>query len=336
MKMAQTEVLQKDVPPSGAKKEMRIRQATPEDLPAIVEVLKASLGESKLQKSEAIWRYKHLDNPFGQSLVLVAQEGDQIIGVRAFMRWQWQYKNKVHAAFRAVDTATHPDHQGKGVFKKLTLKAIEMGKQNGDHFIFNTPNNQSMPGYLKMGWEKVSKLKVRLIPTSPLSWKADDQKLEYALFKECSDEHIKSLCDKHNVVTSKKNVLFTPKSQAYLKWRYENNPLQEYEVMAGKGYYLAAYVKDHGKFREFRVVEHLYEGPKALRELGRNIRALASQHGVQVISMGNMGRSSSLLAVSGKFGPVLTFRSLQLDPAQEKRYLNLNNWSYSLGDLELF
>lgn len=334
--MAQTKVLQKDVPQSGTKKEMLIREATPQDLPEIVEVLKASLGESKLQKSEAIWRYKHIDNPFGESLVLVALEQDQIIGVRAFMRWQWQYKNKVHSAFRAVDTATHPDHQGKGVFKKLTLKAIEIGKQNGDHFIFNTPNNQSMPGYLKMGWEKVSKLNVRLIPTNPLSWKTQKEKLEYALFKECSDDHTKSLCDKHNVVTSKKNVLFTPKSQAYLHWRFENNPLQEYEVMAGKGYYLAAYVKDHGKFREFRVVEHLYEGPKALRELRRNVRELARQHGVQVISMGNMGRSTSLFRISGSFGPVLTFRNLQLDQAAEKRFLNLNNWSYSLGDLELF
>lgn len=334
--MAQTQVLQKDAPGPGTQKEMLIRQATQADLPAIVEVLKASLGESKLQKSEEIWRYKHIENPFGESLVLVAVEQDQIIGVRAFMRWQWQFKNKKYSAFRAVDTATHPEHQGKGVFKKLTLRAIEIGKKNGDHFIFNTPNNQSMPGYLKMGWEKVSKLGVRLVPTSPLSWKSEKEKLAYVVFKECSDDHIKSLCDKHNVVTSKKNVLFTPKSQTYLSWRYENNPLQDYEVMAGKGYYLAAYVKDHGKFREFRVVEHLYEGPKALRELRRNIQALASQHGVQVISMGNMGRSTSIFRASGYFGPVLTFRNLELEPGEEKRYLNLNNWSYSLGDLELF
>ncbi len=130
---------------------MLIREATEQDIPEILRVLKASLGETSSKKTESVWRYKHVDNPFGKSLVLVAVENDKIIGVRALMRWNWQLGNQIFSAYRAVDTATHPKHQGKGIFKKLTLRAIEMAKEQRDNFIFNTPNTQSLPGYLKMG-----------------------------------------------------------------------------------------------------------------------------------------------------------------------------------------
>lgn len=69
---------------------MQIREATQNDIPAILDVLRASLGEISSKKTEKIWRYKHLENPFGKSLVLIAEEDGQVIGVRAFMHWQWQ------------------------------------------------------------------------------------------------------------------------------------------------------------------------------------------------------------------------------------------------------
>lgn len=96
---------------------MQIREATEHDIPEILDVLKASLGEISSKKTEAVWRYKHLDNPFGKSLILVAVENCKIIGIRALMKWKWQLGNTVFSALRAVDTATHPAHQGKGIFK---------------------------------------------------------------------------------------------------------------------------------------------------------------------------------------------------------------------------
>src|SRR5688572_13844447 len=100
---------------------MQIREATELDIPIIVDLLKLSLGESLMPKSEAYWRWKHVENPFGASPVLLCFEDDMLIGVRAFMRWQWFHNGKIQTAVRAVDTATHPAHQGKGIFKKLTL-----------------------------------------------------------------------------------------------------------------------------------------------------------------------------------------------------------------------
>ena len=144
---------------------MEIREAKETDISEIVKVLKASLGEDQLELSEKVWQYKHIYNPFGKSIVLIAVENEKIIGVRAFMRWEWQDESNKYMALRAVDTATHPQHQGKGIFKKLTLKAVDLAKSNNDNFIFNTPNEQSRPGYLKMGWKQVGKIYVGLKPS---------------------------------------------------------------------------------------------------------------------------------------------------------------------------
>lgn len=148
---------------------MQLRPADPKDKSAIIDLLKKSLGESTIPKSEALWNWKHEQNPFGPSYILLAEENNMLVGLRAFMQWEWQWKGKIYKAIRAVDTATHPDYQGKGIFKKLTLQQIEICRQQGISFVFNTPNNQSKPGYLKMGWIEQGKLPLKFKLLRPLS-----------------------------------------------------------------------------------------------------------------------------------------------------------------------
>ena len=285
---------------------MQIREAKLSDISGIIKTLKASLGETSSEKTEAVWRYKHVDNPFGRSLVLVAEEKNEIIGVRAFMRWNWQVSSKIFSAYRAVDTATHPQHQGKGIFKRLTLKALEVGSEKGDHFVFNTPNSQSKPGYLKMGWNEVSKLRSSIIPVNPWYW------------------------------NKKLILLFTPKSKQYLEWRYMENPMQPYLVESNTRFFISGYVKEHKNFREFRIAELITPNKGSEKEIRTVILGWAKKYGVQFISVNfPLGKKIFNLEIKGDFGPVLTFRPIDGKLAM-KDFLNLKNWAYSLGDLELF
>ncbi len=313
---------------------MEIRESKPGDIPQIVEVLKASLGETSSKKTEEVWMYKHVENPFGRSLVLVAVENDNIIGVRAFMRWQWQLGEQVFSTFRAVDTATHPEHQGKGVFRKLTLNALEVAKEQGDDFIFNTPNTQSLPGYLKMGWEEVDKLKIRIIPANPLNWLNVKQTGHYEITNNSSDTQFAELISKYNNLKAVENKLFTLKSPEYLLWRYENNPLQKYEVNGDEDFYLAGYIKEHKYFKELRIVEHIYTDDSGLQKINEVVKKISRKFGAQIITISaglNLG-----IGFSGNYGPVLTLRDVNLDLNLKQELLQLNNWSYTLGDLELF
>lgn len=73
-----------------------------------------------------------------------------------FLRWKFDVPGEgTISAVRAVDTATHPDWQGSGIFTRLTLGALDELRDDGLDVVFNTPNDQSRPGYLKMGWSQV-------------------------------------------------------------------------------------------------------------------------------------------------------------------------------------
>jgi len=76
-----------------------------------------------------------------------------------FLRWMFlRPEGGVATAVRAVDTATLPAAQGRGVFTRLTTTAVDELREQGVDFVFNTPNDRSRPGYLKMGWQVVGRV----------------------------------------------------------------------------------------------------------------------------------------------------------------------------------
>lgn len=227
---------------------MNIREAQDSDIPAIIALLKASLGDTMIPKSESLWRWKHLANPFGPSPTLLAEEEGKLIGLRAFLRWEFFANGKKIFACRAVDTATHPDFQGKGIFKTLTKQLVDQVRSEGTELIFNTPNKKSTPGYLNMGWEKRGKLPLKLqfhlssgTSTHPLQPKPWSQIENLILRLEAESLH-------------------TPTSQhihaAYLKWRYLDCPLFPYHFLSDQESFLLFYRIKEGKLgRELRICD---------------------------------------------------------------------------------
>ena len=97
----------------------------------------------------------------------MAEHDDRLIGLRAFMRWRLAAGDRDLTAVRAVDTATHPDFQGMGVFSRLTRAALDAMEGQVD-LVFNTPNGKSGPGYLKLGWREVGRVPVAVRVRRPL------------------------------------------------------------------------------------------------------------------------------------------------------------------------
>ncbi|MFV8224366.1 GNAT family N-acetyltransferase [Christiangramia aquimixticola] len=314
---------------------MEIRKAQEKDLPEILEVLKSSLGETSSQKTETVWNYKHVENPFGKSLVLVACLYDKIVGVRAFMCWQWNYKGRKLSAFRAVDTATDPAHRGKGIFKKLTLKALEIGEKENISFVFNTPNSLSKPGYLKMGWKEVNKIGLSISPANPLNFLKKGQ-FDPIIKQECSKSEFVELLEKYNESLRKNNKLFTIKNENFLDWRYQANALQKYHVVKNKDFYLAAYLKDRGKYKELRISELIFISSDGKKKAKKEILELSSNCSANFVSYSHANFKLGLLSYTGNIGPVLTLKGLNIDKSDALSFYNLKNWDYSLGDLELF
>jgi N-acetylglutamate synthase-like GNAT family acetyltransferase len=320
---------------------MQIRKGTESDIPAIVELLKSSLGEGLIQKSEQLWKWKHVENPNGASPVLVAEADGKVVGVRAFLRWQWVYKGKVLQAIRAVDTATHPDFQGKGIFKKLTLQGLDQAKLAGIDLVYNTPNESSKPGYLKMGWVEMSRMALKL-KVNPFAYKSsippavptkDWEKLKFVLplFSNPIASH---------------ELVHTLLSPAYIRWRYQDNPLFDYHFLSDYRSYVLFYrIKQHSFGQEMRVVDLLTikgafdkASKKGLAAEFKKISSncfLTSASGRHFELTENVYPGMGLLPVMAK-GPIVTLRNISLDEEAFKELGKQQNWGYSLGDMELF
>jgi GNAT superfamily N-acetyltransferase len=306
---------------------MTIRHATDQDIPSIVELLKLSLGESLMPKSEAFWRWKHVDNPFGRSPVLLAFENDQLIGVRAFMRWEWRQGGKIYKSVRAVDTATHPDHQGKGIFKKLTLQLVEQCRSEGVDFIFNTPNKSSKPGYIKMGWMSNGKLKLNIKPFIPWGAKTDDFDSSYS-----TKNNSINYSTKFEVSTS--DLLSTAVSQKFLGWRYSENPNINYYAFSDNKEnptWLTIFrLKPYRLGIEFRICETFQSSKVNIQAYRKQLKQIIQTSGANMVSSAKHTSLFPTLPLS--IGPEITTRPLSFD----HNFLTFNFWKPALGDMEVF
>ncbi len=312
---------------------MEIRRGQDKDIPQIISLLKISLGEAMIPKSEKLWNWKHNDNPFGQSPILVAVEENQIIGVRSFLRWEFMVDGKLLKACRAVDTAVHPAHHGKGIFSNLTLSLINEIKSEGIDFIYNTPNNDSLPGYLKMGWGKWGKLPLKLDfhltvgknkhPLQPDDWKG----IENLVGEIESSKTIQANYHTHL-------------KEGFLKWRYFECPLFPYYFLSDEENYLLFYrIKESKMGREIRITDLfvLKDYSKDIKSrLQKSLIGIQKLCGARFTSFSGLGYLDQKSINLGslpilKAGPLVTLRQIneEFDPMKE-------NWKWSLGDLEVF
>jgi N-acetylglutamate synthase-like GNAT family acetyltransferase len=312
---------------------MIIREGTESDIPQIIQLLKDSLGESLIPKSTELWNWKHRANPFGESPTLVATTDNRIVGVRTFLRWEFTDGTRLIKACRAVDTAIHPEYQGEGLFKKLTLELVESLKAEEIDLIFNTPNSASLPGYLKMGWAKWGKLPLKL------DFHFNSEKNKHSTKQQSWDE-IENLISAIESEKSSSGQLNTNLTTGYLSWRYRDCPLFPYYFISDNKSYILFYRIKEGKMgRELRIADFFTVGKpseKAKIELQKKLNLTKKVAGARFTSYSGLKFSGEKALDLGilpvvPMGPVVTLRQTndKFSPLDQ-------HWSWSLGDLEVF
>jgi GNAT superfamily N-acetyltransferase len=324
------------------------------DRSAVLELLEATMGGGPAgERSTAFFRWKHQAGPFGPSFMLVADTGDRIVGLRAFMRWRFRAGDRTIRAVRAVDTATHPEFQGRGIFSDLTRAAIEMLTAEAD-LIFNTPNEKSLPGYLKMGWQITGTVPISVRARHPIrvlrSYRsirdASAQPSAGVVDAQPAASVLHTIPDLDAVLAAADPVdgrIQTDRSSGYLRWRYGESPLDYRAVRmeeggATKG--LAVFrVRPRGRLREATVSELIVPAGDlaTARRLLRAVRRSASVDHLtcHFPSGGTAARAASRSGyLRVPLGITLVTRDLghtvEPDPTR------LSAWSLTLGDLEVF
>lgn len=111
---------------------------------------------------------KHLKNPFGCSYAGLVFDGDKLVGMNFFLRWQFAKRNRILDAVQSCDTAIHPDYWGKGIFSKLQNLCMENIPPSIIRYGF--PNSNSAPGFSKLGWTAVKNFRKSTYVLHPLSF----------------------------------------------------------------------------------------------------------------------------------------------------------------------
>ncbi len=194
---------------------VQIRQLSDKDKNQVLALLHHSFPKNNADLKW--WDWKYCRNPAGDPLLLIAEKNSAIVGLRAFWPRLFISGNEICKLYQAADTAVHPQERGQGIFKKLTTEAISrLQRQKPPTAIFNFPNDQSGPGYLKMGWEA----------TGLLRWRCGflpNRRKDHA--QPVSPEQcLNSLPD----IPKAAGSTFL-KDRAYVKWRYLDHPRNQYQ-----------------------------------------------------------------------------------------------------------
>lgn len=310
-----------------------IRRYEEGDLLEVIDVLKAALGETPLlQRTPELFGWKHFSNPFGRSVILVAEAEGRIAGVRAFMRWNLVTPagDVVHCV-RAVDTATHPDFMRRGIFSALTRAALDEVRSEGIDMVFNTPNDKSRPGYLKMGWKDVGPIGVLVHPTHRMARRSA---IEEALPDPA--DFLEDPQPAKDIQGSMRRArgLRTPRTEAYVSWRFTEHPTARYFGVAA-GQSTAIVRPNHRDGRRELVVSDLL-GPHPRRAMAAARKAARSEYLATWFSAGSPERKAALMA---GFVPVPRMRALSLvaRPLREMPFdvFDLAKWDLATSDLEL-
>jgi len=339
--------------PAAHNSDLTIVPYEDDDEDSVIALLRTSLkGGTEDKWTHDFFRWKHLKNPFGRSYMTIARSGDHVVGFRAFLRWSFVAGGRRFRAVRAVDTATHPDHQRRGIFRSLTLRALSDLRGEID-FVFNTPNTNSAPGYLKMGWVEVGRLRFGVQTRHPM------RVAHHFLKRNSSQNHEKEqpvdarvLDESHTQAERLRNLmevrsdtacLTTERSLAFIDWRYRQIPWTDYHTVScernGVVEGMAIFrMRERFGLRETRICEFFSENDSdvttwLLREVGKVSKA---DH---VIVHHPSCKEPKMFHPRRKLIPVPKGILLTAHPLGEDLVPDpsaLDSWNLSLGDIELF
>lgn len=323
---------------------LELRRYEARDEAGVAELLSSCLAIPS-ELAPRLWWWKHGENPFGGAPVWIALDGGRVVAVRPFLAWEFEQEGRIIRAARAVDTATHHDYRGRGLFRTLTEHALDDLEAGGVAFVFNTPNDLSRPGYLKMGWQLVGRVPVHARFRSPTSlFRATHARVPAGLESAHSNSRVGiSASDVFQDPTAIERLLtgdraslslFTHRTVPFLSWRYGSGPIGYRAMVSERGIddgVLFFRHRQRGAAVEASVCDIAVPGgdrrltAALLRQLARS--GLADY----AVRLGSDGRGRHGYLRLPCQGPTLVWR-----PICQAEMPTLAAWRLCLGDIELF
>jgi len=138
----------------------------PAQLEAYGRLLNAAFATDKFNAAALAWRYR--DNPAGAVVGADAWDGETLAAHYVTCPLEARIDGAVVKGLLSLNTATHPDYQGRGLFTTLAERAYELGAAAGYGFVIGVANANSTPGFLrKLAFQEVGRLHAGVLASLP-------------------------------------------------------------------------------------------------------------------------------------------------------------------------
>jgi GNAT superfamily N-acetyltransferase len=139
---------------------------TPAQLDAYCALLNATFASNKFNPAALAWRYR--DNPAGAVIGADAWDGERLAAHYVACPLEARIDGESVRGLVSLNTATHPDYQGKGLFTTLAEHAYGLGAAAGYSFVIGVANANSTPGFLrKLAFQDAGRLHAGVLAKLP-------------------------------------------------------------------------------------------------------------------------------------------------------------------------
>lgn len=277
------------------------------------------------------WRY--LNNPYDDIQIIVAINASKLVSFYAVSPRELLFKNQTFKTAISLNTMTHPDYRGRGLFVTLADKLYKNLYNQGYEMVWGYPNNISHRTFIsKLQWNNIYE-----IPT--LENNIGDINIDKISckkkFKIVNDNSFNNDYDKLSLDASK---FIVNKDSSVLKRRYYNNPNNEYinyciiDNNAVSSFIVAKKYND-----QINIIDYIYKSKDEFFSLFNKIINLCYDTDIKKVTLWN-SIDSDLRNDLEKLGfynnyPIRYFGGRLLNTKISKDdFLNWNNWMLSMGD----
>ncbi len=128
-----------------------VREATQADDLELAQLFRAVFGFDR-GAQHAQWKFRA--NPAGSSVIAIAEADGRIVGQYALWPTPLRLGQSVIKGAQSLDTMTHPDYRGQGMFTVLAEECMNYAAARGIEALYGFPNDNSQPGFIRrLDWD---------------------------------------------------------------------------------------------------------------------------------------------------------------------------------------
>lgn len=188
----------------------------------------ASLFQRSFKKEipEPFLEWRYLQNPCGDILACEEYDESRLIANYSASPCVIARAGQTYKTALSMTTMTDPDYGGRGLFTKPAAQLYEEKTRRDYAMIWGFPNSLSHRGFIsRLQWVDIYE-----IPTMVLDCANAGLRYEESVKLEFDNSFDLDYPD----LTAGSELVSVKKDRNYLKWRYDANPMNEYQVLVIK------------------------------------------------------------------------------------------------------